>query len=75
MAGCPNCRHLEGESGDVDPRGEMRAVSQHFTSDGVFEIYRCRPCGSQWERFVAAEAGRKPGPWKRLGQRARRAAV
>jgi hypothetical protein len=45
----------------------MRAESQHFTSDGIFETYRCRECGSQWRRFLAAgKQGAAPGPWKHL---------
>jgi hypothetical protein len=67
MSGCANCRGLDGQSAEVDPRGGMKAESQHFTSDGIFETYRCRECGSQWQRFLAAgKHGAAPGPWKHL---------
>jgi hypothetical protein len=66
MSRCPNCGQLAGQSGEVDPPAEMRVVSQYFASNGVVEIYRCRPCGSQWERRVATELGERSGAWKHL---------
>jgi hypothetical protein len=69
MKGCPSCRDLDGRCAEAGPTGEMRAESQYFTSDGIFETYRCRACGSQWQRFVAAEEpGARSGPWKNLAR-------
>ena len=65
MTNCPNCRDLVGQSADVDPPDEMRALTQYFTSNGIVETYRCRSCGSQWQRTVAT--GMESGPWKNLG--------
>ena len=42
-------------------------MSQYFTPEGSVEVYRCRPCGSQWERFVAKkdeDHATQSGPWK-----------
>lgn len=67
MAGCPNCRSLGEHPADGEPSGEIRAESVYFTPQGMVEIYRCRPCGTQWQRVVATEQlGEKSGPWKNL---------
>jgi hypothetical protein len=67
MKRCLTCGRLEGQPGDVEPPREMKAESQYFASNGVVEIYRCRSCGSQWERFVASEKpGARSGGWKHL---------
>ncbi len=64
---CPHCRTLEGQSGEVDPPGQLSPETQYFVKDGVVEVYRCRPCGSQWERFVPSEPlASSTGPWKTL---------
>lgn len=63
---CPNCRKLEGQSGDIAPPAQMRPETQYFVKDGVVEVYRCRPCGSQWERFVPEEPLARSGQWKTL---------
>ena len=66
MTRCPSCGQLAGQPSDVDPPGEMRVESQYFATNGVIEIYRCRPCGSQWERVVATKLGEQSGAWKHL---------
>jgi len=64
---CPNCRRLEGQSGDTAPPAQMSPQTKYFVKDGVVEVYRCRPCGSQWERFVPEEPlVTRSGQWKTL---------
>jgi hypothetical protein len=69
MNRCSCQKKLDGQPGDVAPPGDMTAVGQYFSRNGIFEVYRCRSCASRWERFVSSEkvgAQSSSGPWKHL---------
>ena len=67
MKQCPNCRALEGQPADIDPPPQMSGQAHHFQGHGVWERYRCKACGSEWERYIATKTlGAQSGSWKTL---------
>ena len=54
MNGCPKCGNRAGDSGAEQP-SQLRPEIQYFVAEGVIEVFRCRPCGTQWQRLVAQE--------------------
>jgi hypothetical protein len=64
---CPKCSSLEGQPAEVEPPKDVREQAHHFSREGSWQVYRCRPCGARWERFVPKqELGLQSGSWKTL---------
>ena len=63
---CPVCKSLEGQPAEVEPPEEVREQAHYFSRTGSWQVYRCRPCGAEWQRFVPEEVGIQSGAWKAL---------
>ena len=50
---CADCDTLLGKSATVQPHGGLYGERARARSDGVLEHFKCRVCGTLWERFEA----------------------
>jgi rubrerythrin len=68
MEPCDACKALQGQGVDTEPHATLACDDTHLRSDGTLEIYRCRECGTRWERHNAppqAMPGAKNPVWRR----------
>jgi hypothetical protein len=63
---CPACKSLEGQPGEVEPHADVSEQVHYFSRTGSWQVYRCRLCAAQFERFVPEEVGARSGAWKTL---------
>jgi len=65
MQRCTECMALVGRSASVKPHASLRTESTAIRSEGKFEDYKCRKCGTRWHRVVAnASSGMEPQMWR-----------
>jgi hypothetical protein len=51
MTACVGCSGLIGKLAVVKPHSMMSGERVKVRSDGLLEQFRCRSCGTYWERF------------------------
>ena len=65
MQRCADCAQLVGRSASVKPHPALRTESTAIRSEGQFEDYKCRKCGTRWHRVLAkASSGMEPQQWR-----------
>jgi hypothetical protein len=61
---CADCNTLLGKPATVAPHGGLYGERARARSDGVLGHFRCRVCGTLWERFEANRYfKREPQVW------------
>jgi hypothetical protein len=65
MQRCAGCAELAGRIAAVKPHAALRTESTAIRSEGRFEHYKCRECGTRWHRVLAKPgAGMEPQQWR-----------
>ena len=65
MQRCAACVELVGRSASVKPHQALRTESTTIRSEGLFEEYKCRKCGTRWHRVIAkSTSGMEPQQWR-----------
>jgi hypothetical protein len=63
--GCVDCNNLLGKPATVEPHGGLYGERARARSDGVLGHFKCRICGTLWERFEANRYfKREPQVWR-----------
>jgi hypothetical protein len=61
---CIDCNALQGQPATVEPHDGLYGERARARSDGVLEHFKCRICGTLWERFEANRYfKREPQVW------------
>lgn len=62
---CVDCDALLGKPAAVQPHGGLFGERARAQSDGVLGHFKCRVCGTLWERFEANRYfKREPQVWR-----------
>jgi hypothetical protein len=65
MMACADCNDLLGKPATVEPHGALYGERARARSDGVLGHFKCRICGTLWERFEANRYfKREPQVWR-----------
>jgi cytochrome c2 len=65
MQRCTACVELAGRPASVKPHAALRTESTAIRSEGQFQEYKCRSCGTRWHRILAkTDSGLEPQLWR-----------
>jgi hypothetical protein len=69
MRRCTGCEDIVGKNASVTPHAGLRIESTAIRSEGRFEEYKCRKCGTRWHRILAkVGSGMEAQRWRIIGR-------